>query len=49
MIPRPTDRLDLLCPDDERAKQLVDGHDAGLRERARHIVTFKRTAPRQPV
>jgi len=46
-------RLDLLCPDDKaakvRAKQLVDGHDVELWERARHIATFKRTASRQPV
>jgi hypothetical protein len=46
-------RLDLVCPDDEaakvRAKQLVDGHDVELWERARHIATFKRRAPRQPV
>jgi hypothetical protein len=46
-------RHDLVCPDDEaakvRAKQLVDGHDVELWERARHIATFKRTAPRQPV
>jgi hypothetical protein len=32
-----------------RAKQLVDGHDVELWERARHIATFKRTVPRQQV
>jgi hypothetical protein len=42
-------RLDLLCPDDEaakvRAKQLVDGHDVELWERARHIATAGPDSP----
>jgi hypothetical protein len=39
-------RIDLLCADDdaakERARQLVNGHDIELWQRARMIATFPR-------
>jgi hypothetical protein len=36
-----TGAVDLKCPNDEAAKQLVDGHDVELWQGARKIQTFK--------
>jgi hypothetical protein len=42
-----TERIDLLCPDDEAAKErarlLVNGHDVELWQFGRRVETFKHT------